>query len=145
MNTYPCVTAVIPHRPPMLLVDEICAFEAEKEITCRLTLHEDKPFFSGHFPDYPIWPGVMTVEALAQSAAALVNLTQQKTAEESLFIFMALEQVKFRNPAFPGDTLNLHVTLQQQRGSVYKFDAQAKVHDKVIVTALFTAKWQQKE
>lgn len=134
----------LPHRPPILLVDEVVEWEADTRITAQRFLPADDRVFEGHFPGEPILPGVLTVEAMAQSAALLVNLTREKTAEEALFLFMQIENARFKHPVKPEDTLTMEVTQTNRRGDIYWFEGEAKVSGKTVASACFTAKFVDK-
>lgn len=138
------VKELIPHREPILLVDEITSFEEGKSLTGKRHFPEGDPLFTGHFPGFPILPGVLSVEALAQAGACFVNISKDKTAEESLFFFMSVDNVKFRNPVTPGMTVELSVDLLKHRGDVYKFAGMATSEGKVVAESTFTAKWAAK-
>ncbi len=138
------VKDIIPHRSPMLLVDEIIEFKKGKSLKAKRHFADGDPVFSGHFPEFPVLPGVLSVEALAQTCACFVNLNQNKKADESLFFFMSIDNAKFRNPVMPNTTVELEVVLIKQRGDVYKFDGTVTANGKKITDAIFTAKWAPK-
>lgn len=133
------IMELIPHRYPMLLIDQmtdICLGESAVGIKC-VTMNE--PFFQGHFPDKPVMPGVLIVEAMAQTAAALVTLTLGADAEGKLVYFMSIDGAKFRKPVVPGDRLELHITKDRNRGPVWRFKAEGKVNGQVVAEATYTA------
>jgi 3-hydroxyacyl-[acyl-carrier-protein] dehydratase len=131
----------LPHREPMLMVDRVLAYDLEAStLVAEKDVRADEPHFKGHFPGAPIMPGVLTVEAMAQAAAVLVNLTQNKTSDEALFYFMSIENCRFRKPVYPGHVLTLQVTKQKRRGDVWVFAGVAKVGDDVVTEAEFIAK-----
>ncbi|MFQ5958021.1 MAG: 3-hydroxyacyl-ACP dehydratase FabZ, partial [Alphaproteobacteria bacterium] len=99
----------------------------------------NEPYFRGHFPSRPVMPGVLIVEAMAQSAAVLVVHTLGPEWEGKLVYFMSVENARFRKPVVPGDTLYVHVNKQQQRGSVWTFRSEAKVDGVVVAEATFAA------
>lgn len=139
------VKELIPHREPILLVDNILEFTKDATLKADRYFAENDPYFEGHFPGFPVLPGVLSIEALAQAGACFVNLNQNKTAKESLFFFMAVESAKFRNPVMPNTTLTLDVELIKQRRDVYKFHGIASSEGKKVTEAIFTAKWAPKE
>ena len=98
----------------------------------------NEQYFNGHFPNNPIMPGVLIIEAMAQTSAVLVIGTLGKQPG-SVVYFMSVENAKFRNPVIPGNILEIHVTTKQHRKTVWKFDGIAKVNDKVVAEATFTA------
>jgi 3-hydroxyacyl-[acyl-carrier-protein] dehydratase len=103
----------------------------------NVTINE--PFFNGHFPGYPVMPGVLIVEAMAQTAACLVVHTLGGMNEGRLVYFMTIDEAKFRKPVVPGDTLHLHVTKLQNRKNVWKFQGVAKVDGQKVAEAVFSA------
>lgn len=140
------VEATIPHRSPMLLVDEVVTFDKEKALVhARKHTNPEDMYFKGHFPGNPIMPGVITLEALAQTSALYVCLHMDKTAEETYFYFMSVEECKFRKPVLPNQTIDLYITCAKQRGTVFKFEGEAHVDGEKIANAAFTAKVVLKE
>lgn len=133
------ITKLIPHRYPILLVDRIIGFTEESIIGLKnVTMNE--PHFNGHFPSKPIMPGVLIIEALAQTAAIYVVKTLGLTdASEKLVYFMSIESAKFRKLVTPGDSLHLHVTKDRNRGNVWRFTGEAKVDGQIAAEAIFTA------
>jgi 3-hydroxyacyl-[acyl-carrier-protein] dehydratase len=131
----------IAHRDPMLLLDRVIDYNIQtQEIHAQFDVKEDWEIFKGHFPNAPIMPGVLITEACAQASAVLVNLTANKTSEETLFYFMAIEKVRFRNPVVPNCVLDLKVKLTKKKASVVKFDAQAFVNGVLTTECSFTSK-----
>ena len=137
------IQKLLPHRYPFLLVDRIIEIvPATKAVGIKnVTMNEE--FFKGHFPDQPIMPGVLIVEALAQVAGVLAFRTG--AAKGKSVYFMSIERAKFRKPVIPGDQLRLEVTVLQNRGNVWKFSGNALVEDKVVTEAEFTAMVSDKE
>ena len=133
------VMEMIPHRYPFLMIDRVADVVSDTRATGIKNISIDEPFFQGHFPNHPIMPGVLIVEAMAQTAAVLVVHPLGPEAAGKLGYFMAIDSARFRKPAGPGDTLHIHVTKQARRGSVWKFVGQAKSGDDVIADATFTA------
>lgn len=134
------IMEMLPHRYPFLLIDRFEAVEhGIKGIgTKNVTMNEE--FFQGHFPGNPIMPGVLQVEAMAQTAGAIVveNIENYKDKKIGVF-FMSVDGVKFRKPVVPGDQLKIHVERIQNRGNVSVFKGQCKVDDKVVSEAEFKA------
>ncbi|MGE4281991.1 MAG: 3-hydroxyacyl-ACP dehydratase FabZ, partial [Magnetospirillum sp.] len=103
----------------------------------NVTINE--PFFQGHFPQRPVMPGVLIIEAMAQTAAVLVVSTLGPDSEGKLVYFMSVDEARFRKPVGPGDQLHIHVTKQRSRGNVWKFRAEAKVNDVLMAEATYAA------
>jgi 3-hydroxyacyl-[acyl-carrier-protein] dehydratase len=133
------IQGLIPHRYPFLLVDRIVEMvEGERAVGLKnVTINE--PQFQGHFPQYPIMPGVLIVEAMAQTSGALVVKTLGEKAEGKIVFFMSIDEAKFRKPVVPGDALYIHVDIIKGRGAIWKFKGVAKVDDNVHAEAIFTA------
>ena len=133
------VMALIPHRFPMLLVDRV--EDIIPDVSARgikaVTINE--PFFAGHFPGRPIMPGVLIVEALAQTAGVLAIRSFGLADTGKLVYFMAIDSAKFRSPVEPGCLMELHVAFLQRRATVCKFSGRAAVNGKTVAEASFTA------
>tara|TARA_R110000868_G_scaffold190862_1_gene434884 strand:- start:186572 stop:187006 length:435 start_codon:yes stop_codon:yes gene_type:complete len=134
------VKELIPHRDPILLVDEIIEAKAFEYIKAVKHVKEDDEVFKGHFPGYPVWPGVYAIEAVAQTGACLVNLSLEKNAAGTIFYFMSVDHAKFRAPIGPNDKLDLMVSQVKQRGTIFKFKGTVSVSGKVVAEVAFTAK-----
>ena len=133
------VMDMIPHRYPMLMVDRVVDMIADDSAVGIKNVTINEPHFQGHFPQRPVMPGVMIVEAMAQTAAVLVVHTLGGVSAGQLVYFMAIENARFRKPVGPGDTMRIHVTKQHSRGNVWKFSAQATVDGTRVAEAAFTA------
>jgi beta-hydroxyacyl-ACP dehydratase FabZ len=131
------IKTIIPHRYPFLLVDRIISLEKSKTAVGIKNVSANEGFFEGHFPGNPIMPGVLIVEALAQTAGILSNVSSEKKYKS--VYFMSIERAKFRKPVVPGDQLRLEVEVLKQRNTVLKFSGIARVDDKVVAEAEFTA------
>jgi len=130
---------LIPHRYPLLLVDKVIDIVAGESAMGIKNVTMNEPQFQGHFPGQPIMPGVMIVEAMAQTSAVMVVHTLGDEGMNKLVYFMSIENAKFRKPVVPGDRMYIHVTKERARGPVWKFQAVAKVDDAVCAEATFTA------
>lgn len=138
------ITKLIPHRYPFLLVDRVEEMHKHTSAVGIKNVTINEPFFPGHFPKAPVMPGVLIVEAMAQTAGILVvhsmNLDDEEGADkERLVYFMSIEGAKFRKPVGPGDTLRMKVTALQGRRNVWKFKGEAFVEDKLVAEAQYTA------
>ncbi|WP_182040579.1 3-hydroxyacyl-ACP dehydratase FabZ [Bombella mellum] len=133
------IMKAIPHRYPFLLLDRMEEIRASESAVGIKNVTVNEPFFQGHFPARPVMPGVLIVEAMAQTAATLVVLTLGKAFEGKLVYFMTVENAKFRRPVGPGDQLRIHVTKERSRGAVWRFRGVAKVEGTTVAEATFSA------
>ena len=133
------IKRLIPHRYPFLFVDRLTEIVPGESAVGIKNVTVNEPFFQGHFPAEPIMPGVLIVEALAQTAGALVSYSLGGEDRERKVYFMSVEDARFRKPVRPGDSIHLHVEKKQQRGAVWKFSGAAKVDGVVVAEATFTA------
>ena len=133
------IKRIIPHRYPFLLIDKVTDIIPSKEAVGRKNVTFNEPHFQGHFPDSPIMPGVMVVEAMAQTAAVLVGLSGQMIDNNFLVYFMSIDKARFRKLVIPGDQLIIEVRKKQARKAVWKFDCTAKVDDEIVSDATITA------
>jgi 3-hydroxyacyl-[acyl-carrier-protein] dehydratase len=129
---------LLPHRYPFLLVDRIIQMETGKKAVGIKNVTINEEFFQGHFPNHPIMPGVLIIEALAQVAGILALHSGAAAAGKAVY-FLSIERAKFRKPVVPGDQLKLEVSILQQRGNVWKFSGTAYVEDKIAAESEFTA------
>lgn len=136
---------VIPHRYPFLMIDRLVDIIANVSATGIKNVTVNEPYFQGHFPGQPVMPGVLIIEAMAQTSAALVVHSMGPHAEGKLVYFMSIESARFRKPVVPGDRLNVHVTKERSRGNVWKFRAEAKVDGVVVAEATYSAMILDKE
>ena len=128
----------LPHRYPFLLVDRIVEVEGQKRIVGIKNVTINEPFFQGHFPGHPIMPGVLLIEAMAQTSAVLVVETLGKASEGKLVYFMSVDEARFRKPVVPGDQLRLEVSVLAFRRTACKIECQAFVGDKLACEAVLT-------
>jgi len=133
------IMQMIPHRHPFLMIDKVVGVVANERATGVKNVSINENYFQGHFPTRPVMPGVLIIEAMAQTAAVLVVHTLGPESEGKLVYFMSVDHARFRRPVFPGDRLDVHVMKQRSRGNVWKFEGQAKVGDNVMAEAVFAA------
>ena len=133
------VMGMIPHRYPILLVDRILEFVPGERAVGLKNVTFNEPHFQGHFPGWPVMPGVLIVEAMAQTSACLVVKTLGEEAKGKIVYFMSIEEAKFRKPVTPGDALHIHVEKIQNRRNVWKFNGKAMVDGVVCAEAVFSA------
>jgi 3-hydroxyacyl-[acyl-carrier-protein] dehydratase len=134
------IERMLPHRYPFLLVDRIVSVEEDKRIVGLKCVTMNEPFFNGHFPGQPVMPGVLILEALAQTAALLVmrKLPEEERSKKVIF-FMAIDGARFRRPVVPGDRLELHCESLRNKGSVIKARGEARVDGQVVAEGEFMA------
>lgn len=125
------IKKIIPHRYPFLLVDKILECDDDSHIVGLKSVTMNEPFFQGHFPEFPVMPGVLIVEAMAQVACILAMRVLKKEGHTSVF-FTGIDGVKFRKPVVPGDVLRLELTKTKQRGELFRFDGKALVEEQVV-------------
>ncbi len=130
---------MLPHRYPLLLVDRVKDIVLDTSATGIKNVTMNEPQFQGHFPGRPIMPGVMIVEAMAQTAAVLVIKTLDSAGTEKNVLFMSIDNARFRRPVVPGDVMEIKVTKKQQRGPVWKFSGVVEVEGKKVAEADFAA------
>jgi 3-hydroxyacyl-[acyl-carrier-protein] dehydratase len=130
---------MLPHRYPMLMIDRLDEIVPEHSAVGIKNVTVNEPCFQGHFPSKPIMPGVLIVESMAQTAAALVVYSMGGTAEGRLVYFMSIEDARFRKLVVPGDTLRVHVERIHKRGNVWKFRGEARVAGTLCAEATYTA------
>jgi 3-hydroxyacyl-[acyl-carrier-protein] dehydratase len=131
------IMAILPHRYPFLLIDRVVEMERKKRVVAIKNVTANEPHFNGHFPGYPIMPGVLMVEAIAQAGGALL-LTEIPDREEKLMVFTGIDSAKFRKPVVPGDQLRIEVTVLNWRSMAVKMQGVATVDGKVACEATVT-------
>lgn len=129
------IMALLPHRYPFLLIDRVIEMERKQRIVAIKNVTINEPHFTGHFPDYPIMPGVLMVEAIAQTGGALL-LTEIPDRDQKLMVFTGIENARFRRPVTPGDQLRIEVTVQQWRSRAVKMLGVITVEGKVVCDAV---------
>src|SRR5579862_8122367 len=137
------IRAILPHRYPFLLVDRIVELEPERIVGIK-NVTANEAFFSGHFPDYPVMPGVLIVEAMAQTAGVLV-LKSIPDRESKLVLLVSIEYAKFRRPVRPGDQLRMELNMLKRKASVAKMSGKATVDGVIVAEAEVMCKLADKE
>jgi 3-hydroxyacyl-[acyl-carrier-protein] dehydratase len=130
---------MLPHRYPMLMIDRLEEIVSDHSAVGIKNVTANEPYFQGHFPSKPIMPGVLIIESMAQTAAALVVYSMGGSAEGHLVYFMSIDNARFRKLVMPGDTLRVHVERLRKRGNVWKFKGEAKVGGVLCAEAVYTA------
>ena len=126
----------LPHREPFLFIDEVIDIDINNEIHARKYISKDEYFLEGHFPDNPIFPGVIIIEALGQASGILGFLTMGKTPEEgSIYVLAGVDKVRFRKRVRPGDNIDLICKVVSEKRGIWKFDCKAELNNKLICTA----------
>ena len=133
------IRKILPHRYPFLLVDRVEDIEFGQRIHAIKNVTVNEPFFPGHFPEYPVFPGVLIMEALAQAAAILTFASaseeETKQAADDLYLFAGIDNARFKRPVMPGDRLELFAEMTANKRGIYKYKAVAKVDGLVVAEA----------
>lgn len=130
------ILKLLPHRYPILLVDRVLEIDKGKSIKALKNVTINEPYFMGHFPHRPVMPGVLMLEALAQTAALLsFDMMGKGLGENTVYYFAGIDGARFKRPVEPGDQLILHVTLDRMKAGIFKFKARATVDDALAVEA----------
>lgn len=133
------IKEMIPHRYPFLLIDRVVNMRPSEGAVGIKNVTVNEPHFPGHFPGQAVMPGVLIIEAMAQTSAVLVVHTLGEEAEGKLVYFMSIDNARFRKPVVPGDQLYIHCDVKRSRGNVWKFDGVAMVGDVKVAEATFSA------
>jgi 3-hydroxyacyl-[acyl-carrier-protein] dehydratase len=133
------IMQMIPHRYPILMIDRVVDVVLGESAVGIKNVSINEPYFQGHFPTRPVMPGVLIIEAMAQTSAVLVVSTLGPDAEGKLVYFMTVDEARFRKPVTPGDVVYIHVSKQRQRANVWKFKGEAKVNGVLVAEAIYSA------
>ena len=134
------IESLIPHREPFLLIDKLINIEPMVSATGIMNITKDKFFFNGHFPEQPVMPGVLVVEAFGQSAAALTAYSLDPSIVKNKLVYlMTIQNARFRNPIFPGCELKLNITALKSKGRVWKYKGVAMVENKIMADSEWMA------
>ena len=137
------ILKILPHRYPFLLVDRVVDYEIDKHLTAVKNVTINEPCFPGHFPHYPVFPGVLLIEAMAQASAILASLATDAMANENtIYLFAGVNNVRFKRQVEPGDQVMLNVELTRKKGKVWKTTATATVDGELCATADITFTYQ---
>ena len=129
----------LPHRYPFLLVDRVIELEKGKRIVAIKNVTINEPFFPGHFPGAPVMPGVLQIEALAQTGAVLMSKTLNADITKHLILFMSVENARFKKPVMPGDTMEMFVEVLFERRNIFKFRGRVEVRGELATDCTFAA------
>jgi 3-hydroxyacyl-[acyl-carrier-protein] dehydratase len=133
------ILKLLPHRYPFLLVDKIIEMDGDNSAIGIKNVTINEPFFQGHFPNFPVMPGVLLIEGMAQTAGALCMASLPPEIEPQIVYFMAIDRARFRRPVLPGDTVHYHMLKRRNRGRVWRFEGQAKVNGQLVAEAEISA------
>jgi len=133
------IMEMLPHRYPFLLVDRVVSFESGVGITAYKNVTFNEGFFQGHFPGQPIMPGVLILEALAQTGGIFVVKTMGVDSSDKLFLFTGIDGVKIRRPVVPGDRLNMEASVIKHKMNIWKMQGRATVDGELVAEGIFTA------
>jgi 3-hydroxyacyl-[acyl-carrier-protein] dehydratase len=133
------IQKILPHRYPFLLIDRVTELECEKSIKGYKNVSISEPVFQGHFPDHPIYPGVMIVEGMAQAGGVLafksMSAQAQEEVKDKVVYFMSIDKCKFRHPVTPGDRLEYRISVVKHRGNIWVLKGEAYVDDNLVTEA----------
>ena len=133
------IIKLIPHRYPFLLIDKVTDIVINESVTGSKSVTFNEPFFPGHFPNHPVMPGVLILESMAQTAACLISYQDKSLSYHNLVFFTGIEKAKFRKPVVPSNELILKINLISNKRSLYKFNGNAFVQNKLVASSEFSA------
>ena len=125
----------LPHRYPFLLIDKILDFKKHDCLKAQKNVSNNEPFFQGHFPGHPVFPGVLILEAMAQATALLDFKSNEREKDSLLYYFVGIDKARFKKPVVPGDIMIIDVKLNQSKRDVHKFTASCMVDENIVCTA----------
>ena len=125
----------LPHRYPFLLIDKVIDIKKNKSIIAQKNVSYNEPFFQGHFPDYPVFPGVLLLEAMAQATAILDIESNNRDMSKQLYYFVGIDKARFKKQVVPGDIIIINATLNQSKSDIHKFSSECHVNDEVVCTS----------
>jgi 3-hydroxyacyl-[acyl-carrier-protein] dehydratase len=125
----------LPHRFPFLLIDKIIEINKNKSIIAQKNVSNNEPFFQGHFPDYPVFPGVLLLESMAQATAILDVESNNRDMSNQLYYFVGVDKARFKKQVLPGDIVIINASLIQSKSDIHKFSAECRVDNKIVCTA----------
>ena len=125
----------LPHRFPFLLIDKIIELKKSESIVAQKNVSNNEPFFQGHFPDYPVFPGVLLLESMAQATAILDVESNKRDMSNQLYYFVGVDKARFKKQVMPGDIVIINASLIQSKRDMHKFSAECRVDNKVVCTA----------
>ncbi len=133
------VLKLLPHRYPFLMIDRIIDIDGDNSATGVKSVTINEPFFQGHFPNFPIMPGVLLIEGMAQTAGAICVAALGDTYQPAIVYFMSIDKAKFRRPVTPGDTVHYHVRKIRNRGPVWRYQCEARVAGTLVAEGEISA------
>ena len=125
----------LPHRYPFLLIDKVIDIKKNESIIAQKNVSYNEPFFQGHFPDYPVFPGVLLLEAMAQATAILDIESNNRDMSKQLYYFVGVDRARFKKQVVPGDIIIINAKLNQSKSDIHKFSSECHVNDEVVCTS----------
>ena len=125
----------LPHRYPFLLIDKVINIKKNESIIAQKNVSYNEPFFQGHFPDYPVFPGVLLLEAMAQATAILDIESNDRDMSKQLYYFVGIDKARFKKQVVPGDIIIINAKLNQSKSDIHQFSSECHVNDEVVCTS----------